>query len=219
MCRRTKTAALTILLGVVAGPVLAQQHPDRGWIVIAASSEKPAGESASKETRQLSPEEKMQRRFPQPARVGDLIGLPVLDDNDRTIGHIKLVVQNAGRKAAAHRDVRRLSWMASAAGGGSDRGCRHCRASARRSRHDQGGVRCSTSLERSSDDAGRAGRCHSHCLVQALTKEHATADADGRQPDRKRQMANDDGRSPEQQLRALSIRCRSASCIGPMPLR
>ena len=40
----------------------------------------------------------MQRRFPQPARVGDLIGLPVLDDNDRTIGHIKLVVRTAAGK-------------------------------------------------------------------------------------------------------------------------
>ena len=27
----------------------------------------------------LSPEEKMQRRYPQPVKVGDLIGLPVLD--------------------------------------------------------------------------------------------------------------------------------------------
>ena len=92
------TAALTILLGVVAGPVLAQEHPERGWIAIAASSEKPAVESALKETRQLSPEEKMQRRFPQPARAGDLIGLPVLDDNDRTIGHVRLIVRtNSGK--------------------------------------------------------------------------------------------------------------------------
>jgi PRC-barrel domain len=92
------TAALTILLGVVAGPVLVQEHPERGWAAIAASSEKPAGESALKETRQLSPEEKMQRRFPQPVRVGDLIGLPVLDDYDRTIGHVKFVVRtNSGK--------------------------------------------------------------------------------------------------------------------------
>lgn len=92
------TAALTILLGVVAGPVLVQEQPERGWTAIAASSEKPAGESASKETRQLSPEEKMQRRFPQPARAGDLIGLPVLDDSDRTIGHVKLIVRTGSGK-------------------------------------------------------------------------------------------------------------------------
>ncbi len=98
MCRTAKTAALTILLSVAAGPVLAHQPFERGWIVIAATSEKPAGESASKETKELSPEEKMQRRFPQPARAGDLIGLPVLDDSDRTIGRIKLVVRTTAGK-------------------------------------------------------------------------------------------------------------------------
>jgi hypothetical protein len=93
MSRRASAAALTILLGVAAGPVPAQQSSDTGWTVIAASSDKPAGESAAKEQRQLSPEEKMQRRFPQAKRVGDLIGLPVLDDYDRTIGRIKHVVR------------------------------------------------------------------------------------------------------------------------------
>jgi hypothetical protein len=42
---------------------------------------------------ELSPEERMQRRYPQPVRVGDLIGLPVLDDDDRTIGRIRLVAR------------------------------------------------------------------------------------------------------------------------------
>jgi len=39
-----------------------------------------------------TPQEKMQRRFPQPVRVGDLVGLPVLDENDVTIGRIAQVV-------------------------------------------------------------------------------------------------------------------------------
>ncbi|MET0568140.1 MAG: PRC-barrel domain-containing protein [Hyphomicrobiaceae bacterium] len=98
MCRRAKTAALAILLSATAGVVLANQPIGRGAIVLAASSEKPASESASQETKQLSPEEKMQRRFPQPARVGDLIGLPLLDDDDRTLGHIRLIVRNATGK-------------------------------------------------------------------------------------------------------------------------
>jgi hypothetical protein len=87
MCRRTATAALILLLGASAA---AQ--------AIAAGSQKPASESASGEVRQLSPEEKMQRRFPQPARVGDLIGLPLLDDDDRTIGRIRLVVRTQAGK-------------------------------------------------------------------------------------------------------------------------
>ena len=41
----------------------------------------------------LSPEEKMRRRFPQPVRVGDLIGLPLLDWNDSTIGYVRHVVR------------------------------------------------------------------------------------------------------------------------------
>jgi hypothetical protein len=96
MSKRATVTALTVLLGVAAGPVLAQQ-PDVGRIVIAASSDKPAGESATKE-QQLSPEEKMQKRFPQPKRAGDLIGLPVLDDYDRTIGHIRHVVRTQAGK-------------------------------------------------------------------------------------------------------------------------
>jgi hypothetical protein len=43
--------------------------------------------------REFSPEEKMQRRFPQPVRVGDLLGLPVLDWRDSTIGYVRQVVR------------------------------------------------------------------------------------------------------------------------------
>lgn len=40
-----------------------------------------------------SPEAKMNRRFPQKVKVGDLIGLPVLDDGDVTLGHVAEVVR------------------------------------------------------------------------------------------------------------------------------
>lgn len=43
----------------------------------------------------LTPEERMRRRFPQPARVGDLIGLALLDRDDRTIGRVDSVVRTA----------------------------------------------------------------------------------------------------------------------------
>lgn len=41
-------------------------------------------------------EARMQRRFPQPVRVGDLIGLPVLDDDDddTTLGRVREVVRD-----------------------------------------------------------------------------------------------------------------------------
>jgi hypothetical protein len=41
-----------------------------------------------------TPESRMQRRFPQPVKVGDLIGLPVLDDDDVTLGRVREVVRS-----------------------------------------------------------------------------------------------------------------------------
>ena len=40
----------------------------------------------------------MARRFPQKIRVGDLIGLPVLDWSDRTIGYVQQVVRTPADK-------------------------------------------------------------------------------------------------------------------------
>jgi PRC-barrel domain len=42
--------------------------------------------------------ERMNRRFPQPVRVGDLIGLPVLDDRSSTLGYVRQVVRTAAGK-------------------------------------------------------------------------------------------------------------------------
>jgi hypothetical protein len=42
--------------------------------------------------------ERMNRRFPQPVRVGDLIGLPVLDDRASTLGFVRQVVRAAQGK-------------------------------------------------------------------------------------------------------------------------
>jgi hypothetical protein len=46
----------------------------------------------------LTPEERMNRRFPQKVRVGDLLGLPMLDFDDRTLGHVKEVVRTPDGK-------------------------------------------------------------------------------------------------------------------------
>ena len=44
-------------------------------------------------TRKTCRPEEMRRRFPQPVRVGDLIGLPLLDWDDSTIGYVRHVVR------------------------------------------------------------------------------------------------------------------------------
>lgn len=62
-------------------------------LVLAAGSAPPPGSANT-----YSPEQKMHRRYPQPVKVGDLLGLPVLDDDDRTLGRIKSVVRTASGK-------------------------------------------------------------------------------------------------------------------------
>ncbi|MCS0496451.1 PRC-barrel domain-containing protein [Ancylobacter sp. MQZ15Z-1] len=41
----------------------------------------------------LTPQERMNRRFPQKVRVGDLIGLPMQDYDDRVLGYVEKVVR------------------------------------------------------------------------------------------------------------------------------
>ncbi len=45
-----------------------------------------------------TPEERFQRRMPQPVKAGDLIGLPVLDDNQSTLGYVRQVVRTSAGK-------------------------------------------------------------------------------------------------------------------------
>jgi hypothetical protein len=53
----------------------------------------PAKAASDDDQESLSPEEKMRRRFPQPVKVGSLIGLPLLDWDDSTIGYVRHVVR------------------------------------------------------------------------------------------------------------------------------
>jgi hypothetical protein len=39
--------------------------------------------------------ERMLKRFPQPVRVGDLVGLPLLNENSSTLGHVRRVVRTS----------------------------------------------------------------------------------------------------------------------------
>jgi hypothetical protein len=77
-------AAATVVVLVLAGGPVA---------VIAAGPVAPPQASHS-----LTPEERMQRRHPQPVRVGDLIGLPVLDFGDRTLGYVQSLVRTPDGK-------------------------------------------------------------------------------------------------------------------------
>ena len=63
-------------------------------VVRLAAGPPPDQASKTGKAPELTPDQKMKARFPQPVRVGDLLGLPVLDDDDSTIGYVRQVVRS-----------------------------------------------------------------------------------------------------------------------------
>jgi hypothetical protein len=94
MLRAAVICALAIVV-LRPEPTLAQGVEAAAVLAAASQADSPPADKAEKEP---SPEEKMNRRFPQPVRVGDLIGLPVLDWRDSTIGYIRQVVRTPAGK-------------------------------------------------------------------------------------------------------------------------
>jgi hypothetical protein len=85
----------TMVIGWVGAPHGANAAPPDPVVVQGAppAPAEAAPEKAQQATVDNSPEAIMSRRFPQKVRVGDLIGLPMLDDNDVTLGHVERVVR------------------------------------------------------------------------------------------------------------------------------
>jgi hypothetical protein len=83
-------AACLTFTAVAAVPAVAILQ-DR--IVVAQAMVPPTGMDDAAKPMPMN--ERMTRRFPQPVRVGDLVGLPVLDDSASTIGHVRHVVRTA----------------------------------------------------------------------------------------------------------------------------
>jgi hypothetical protein len=78
-------------------PTKADEFAPRPLIV--ASSSAPNEKSVAQGNNDTpSPEEQMRRRFPQAVKTGDLVGLPVLDDADSTIGFVSHVARTADGK-------------------------------------------------------------------------------------------------------------------------
>jgi hypothetical protein len=56
--------------------------------------------------------DRMNRRFPQPAQVGFLVGLPVLDDSSSTLGYVQQVVRTpAGKTSLIVGYSRWFGWL------------------------------------------------------------------------------------------------------------
>ena len=79
-------AAIGFLIQTSAVPSMAMSDPG---VRVAQAAAPPA--EMSDPGKAITAEARMQRRFPQPVRVGDLIGLPVLDDDHRTLGYVREV--------------------------------------------------------------------------------------------------------------------------------
>jgi hypothetical protein len=85
-----------MIIGWAGAPLGADAAAPDPVVVPGAPSAAPAEAAPEKNLQAAvdnSPEAIMGRRFPQKVRVGDLIGLPMLDDNDVTLGHVERVVR------------------------------------------------------------------------------------------------------------------------------
>jgi hypothetical protein len=81
---------------IVAGLVAGLIGMAASQFVLAQTMVPPTGTEEQKKA--MTPEQRMQARFPQNVRVGDLIGLPVLDDSASTLGHVREVVRTENDK-------------------------------------------------------------------------------------------------------------------------
>jgi hypothetical protein len=89
------TVAFAMFVGLTVGEVWAEAADESA---VSQGSQSGAPAQAVPQNPQTAPVDKspeaiMSRRFPQKVRVGDLIGLPMLDDNDVTLGHVQRVVR------------------------------------------------------------------------------------------------------------------------------
>jgi hypothetical protein len=93
---KARIAASALLLGAIglAAPVAATTSiPTGGRFVVLAQAMIPrTGMMDAQHPMPMN--ERYLKRFPQPARVGDLIGLPVLDLHAKTLGYVRQVVRS-----------------------------------------------------------------------------------------------------------------------------
>lgn len=94
-------------MSVIAGPLIAAALcgvPSVGLaatatqppVVLAQAMVPPTGMTDADNPMPM--QDRMQRRFPQAVRVGDLIGLPVLDQQASTLGYVRAVTRTAQNK-------------------------------------------------------------------------------------------------------------------------
>lgn len=92
-----RLTAIGLAIGVLAAAQAAAGTASAdGFLLLAQAMVPPTG--MEEEKKPMTPAERMRARFPQPVRVGDLIGLPLLDDSSCTLGRVREVVRTADDK-------------------------------------------------------------------------------------------------------------------------
>jgi hypothetical protein len=83
--------AICLICAATAAKAATAAAPPGDAVVVAQAMVPPTGMDDAQHPMPMN--QRMNRRFPQPVRVGDLIGLPVLDNSMSTIGHVRQVVR------------------------------------------------------------------------------------------------------------------------------
>src|SRR5580704_18542195 len=83
----TATVLFVGLIAAATATIPAASRP----LVVAQAMVPPTGMMDAQHPMPMN--ERYLKRFPQPARVGDLIGLPVLDLHSKTLGYVRHVVR------------------------------------------------------------------------------------------------------------------------------
>jgi hypothetical protein len=83
LCRFRTTGSL--MMRLLAPPTL--------LALLLAAVPADAGPAVGADMQGQTPEQRMNARFPQKVRVGDLVGIPVQDDDDRILGYVADVVR------------------------------------------------------------------------------------------------------------------------------
>ena len=99
MCRAVTGVLAIVCIAVVHGPAPAAAAGLTLRTALARVVESVAPSAAAENEKDArTPEQRMRARYPQPVRVGDLIGLPLLDASHRTLGHVSAVVRTKDDK-------------------------------------------------------------------------------------------------------------------------
>jgi hypothetical protein len=91
-------APVLLIVSMIGFMALAKATPIVSVTPIVVAQAMVPATGANDADRPMPMEQRMLRRYPQPVRVGDLVGLPVLDDRASTLGTVRQVVRTPDNK-------------------------------------------------------------------------------------------------------------------------